>query len=366
MELNRNTILEIFKNNFDFPIVETIIGTAVKMDARSAFHFSNITGAGYLDDATYPFTPKGVMKILREAFQYNIVTGIFDRHRVFYSPTELAASKAYLFDSDKYVILKECSSEPIFNKEIQAAYDILRENHLKSTDYIIFRIEAWKNGNGMECFLEYLACEYFLRRGYIVENQIPLVYAVGSPDFGGFKLKHSGRGFHILELAMLKITKNYELLKQLEIEHIIVGEAKTATTIMTEQLKKYMNTGVFYKGYEMHPDKNHASKAYFGLFHIDDDFAIRVDEPTEEYRILGEEIFDYGQYMTWYENYIKFYIVANLTNSELEDFVEGIRQRGKYNQKKLIDAVISTPLMDMVNYVKEVLTCQQECPVTRL
>ena len=105
MELNKRTITKIFEENFAFPLVDTIIGKAIKMDAISAFHFANITGAGYLDDPTYPFSPKGVLKILRSAFQYNIVTGIFDRHNLYYSPTELMDMKPYLFSGDKYLVL---------------------------------------------------------------------------------------------------------------------------------------------------------------------------------------------------------------------------------------------------------------------
>ena len=355
MELNEKSIYKIFEKNFSFPIVDTIIGKAIKMDPISAFLFSNVTGAGYLDNSTYPFTPKGVMKILRQAFKYNIVTGIFDGQNLFYSPTELISKKDYLFKNEKYVVLIECNSEQEFREETQKYFDILKHNKIETADYIIFRIEAWKNGNGMECFLEYLACEYFRKKGYIVENQIPLVHAVGTPDFGGFKTNDSNHGFHLIELSMLRITKNLDLLNHLKVTHVIVGEAKTSTTIMASQLEKYLKTGVFYKGYEMHPEKRLATKDCFGLLNINDSYLVHVQEPATAYNNCGKNLFDYDEYLSWYENNLKFYILANLTNEELKQFIEEKSPRGKYNQKKIVAVVLLTPINEIIKFVKEAL-----------
>lgn len=355
MELNKNTITEIFKKNFNYPIVETIAGTAIKMNAFAAFHFCNITGASYLNNTTYPFSPKGAMKILREACKYNIVTGIFDNASLLYSPTELYLTQNYLFRNDKYILLKECNSEQEFREEIQNDYNIIEANGLQTTDFIIFRIEAWKHGNGMESFLEYLACEYFRHKGYIVENQITLVHTVGTPDFGGFKLKNSDTGFHIVELAMLRITKNLNLLNNLDIQHVIVGEAKTSTTVMDTQLKKYLNTGLFHKGYEMHPEKSEASHPYFGILSINSDYSLRVEEPSAPYTIIGDSQLDYDEYMKWYENNLKLYIISNLTNAELKTFVEGKKPRGNYSSRKIIDVITSASTEEIIDTVKEVM-----------
>lgn len=355
MELNKRTITEIFRNNFAFPIVDTVLGTAIKMDALSAFYFANVTGAGYLDNPTYPFSPKGVLKILREAFQYNIVTGIFDKHKLFYSPVELRQYKPYLFEGDKYLILDEGMSEADFRTHLLDAYELLEENGLDSTDYLFFRIEAWKNGNGMECFLEYLACEIFRKQNYIVENQIPLVHAVGSPDFGGFHIPDAARGFHIVELAMVRITGDSKILDNLDVDHVIVGEAKTATTIMAGQLEKYLNTTAFLKGYEMHPEKQLPTKNCFGMLNIANDYSIKCREPVNRYSGVGDIVFDFDEYMEWYQNNLKFYIIANFTNDELKDFIEERKPRGKYNQAKIIEVVRETSIKEIVKCVKEVI-----------
>lgn len=355
MELNKRTITKIFEENFAFPLVDTIIGKAIKMDAISAFHFANITGAGYLDDPTYPFSPKGVLKILRSAFQYNIVTGIFDRHNLYYSPTELMDMKPYLFSGDKYLVLVECNNESEFREYMEKVYVTLNDNDIESTDYLFFRIEAWKKGNGMECFLEYLACENFRKKGYIVENQIPLVHEVGSPDFGGFHLARATKGFHIVELAMLKITQEVSILDELDIDHVIVGEAKTATTIMASQLEKYLKTTAFLKGYEMHPEKPAPTKNCFGMLNVAADYSVKCKEPITQYTEEGDIIFDFDEYMEWYQNNLKFYIIANFSNAELKHFVESKKPRGKYNQAKIVEVVLETPMNEIIRCVKEVL-----------
>ncbi len=351
LELNKESILQIFSRNFSFPLVETVIGKAIKMQPIEAFLFSNVTGAGYLDDPCYPFSPKGTTKILREAFQYNFVTGIFDNHNLYYSPSELKNSKSYLFNGDKYILLCECNSEREFHSEIEKIHNILIENKLAPTDFIVFRIEGWKNGNGMECFLEYLACEFFKKRGYIVENQIPLMHTIGTPDFGGYK-NFSGNGFHLIELALLKISGNYVITENLNIENIIVGEAKTATTIMASQLEKYLKTGLFCKGYEMHPDKPYPTKNCFGMFNINGNFEIMLKESEQIYK-EGEGDLDFQQYINWFNNYLKLYILSNFKNTELANYINKLEPKGKYNQEKIIKVTNNLSIKEIVEAIKE-------------
>jgi hypothetical protein len=321
------------------------------MDPISAFHFSNITGAGYLDDPIFPFTPKGTMKILREAFSYHIVTGIFDRDHFAYSPVCLAETKPFLFHSDKFLILSECMSEQQFQEQLQKADALLRQEGLSPTDFLFLRIEAWKKGNGMECFLEYLACEYFRKQGYLVENQIPLVHAVGSPDFGGFRIQNAAEGFHITDLAMIRITGNTSILRNLDLGNPIVGEAKTSTTVMASQLKKYLNTSLFEKGFEMHPDKSLPSDDHFGLLHLDPEGTIEVLQPAAPYCETGDLVFSREEYRCWYRDSLKFYILANLHDSELYRFVQDRRPKGKYSQKKIIDTVRAASLPEIIQEV---------------
>ena len=71
MEIYTKDFFNIFKANFDFEIVETEMGLAVKMPAKEAFIYSSITGAGYFENPIYPFTPKGLMKLFYNALTTN-------------------------------------------------------------------------------------------------------------------------------------------------------------------------------------------------------------------------------------------------------------------------------------------------------
>ena len=77
LELSKEEILKVFKENFSYEIVKTPLGDGVKMPSREAFLFCNVTGSGYLDNFIYPFTPKGLMKLFYNAFDYKFVTGVF-------------------------------------------------------------------------------------------------------------------------------------------------------------------------------------------------------------------------------------------------------------------------------------------------
>lgn len=281
MELNKNEILQVFKHNFSFEIIETALGTAIKMPSRTVFIFSVVTGAGYFDNPVYPFTPKGLMKLFYNAFDYKFVTGIFENTNLKNTPYILSKAKPFLFDTDfKFIVPIEFNSEIELQQILETQFEQL-EN---PTDYLILRIEKSKNGNGMESFMEYLASEYFKKQGFIVENQIPLAHSIGSPDFGGYAI-HSilenvkgflPNGFHIIELAMLRNFKKPENAHTKNATHnLIVGEAKTSTKQMTKQLEKYLDTNLFEMGLEIHPQKQTADKNYFGLFTLNKNLKVQ-------------------------------------------------------------------------------------------
>ena len=111
MEIYTKDFFNIFKANFDFEIVETEMGPAVKMPAKEAFIYSSITGAGYFENPIYPFTPKGLMKLFYNAFNYKFVSGIFDNGVLKNTPYILSQAKKYLFEGDKYIVPIEFESE---------------------------------------------------------------------------------------------------------------------------------------------------------------------------------------------------------------------------------------------------------------
>lgn len=325
MELNKKKVIAAFKSNFSYEIAETPLGTAVKMPSKEAFIFSAVTGAGYLDNPVYPFTPRGLLKLFYNAFDYNFVSGIFDNLSIKHTPYILSLAKPFLFDDKyKYIVPIEFNSEIELQKLLKSKFDKIE----KPAQYLILRIESSKKGNGMEPFMEFLAAEYFKEQGFIVENQIPLAHSLGSPDFGGYaldetfdSLKEYGilcNGFHIIELALLRIKPNATFQDKPLQGQLIVGEAKTSTKMMTTQLEKYLNTGLFDKGFEIHPQKTHPDKDSFGLITLDESYKIRCTEPRISYSSgsnLSKE-----KYVNWLNNYMKFYLLANLTNDEFGQY----------------------------------------------
>lgn len=352
MDIGKKEAIAILSQNLGYPIVETALGTAIKMNAKEAFLYANVTGSGYFDNPTYLFSPKGTQKILREAFQYNFVTGIFDGANLFYSPAELDIRKPYIFHGPKYIVFEEFKNECAFTEKLHDSFDMLTDQGIKTTDFIISRIETIKIGNGMEPFLEYLACEHFKKQGFVVENQIPLKATVGSPDFGGYKVSNSN-GFHINELSLLRIFKNYEITESLDCTSVIVGEAKTATTVMEKQLKKYLNTGLFSKGYELHPNKPVPSNEGFGLLNIDEEHIVNVSEPLTTYEIQDNNSLSIGDYKQWIGNYFKYFLVANLTKKEFADWIKSECGTKELNVSDIVSLINGLSINQILEKIKE-------------
>ena len=362
MEINRDKALSIFKNNFNYEICNTILGTAVKMNYYDAFLYANVTGAGYLDNYIFPFSPKGLMKIFYNAFNYNFVTGIFDNGSLKYTPYNLSLTRNYLFEGDKYIIFVEFNSENELRNILKEYIELCKRNNIKSTDFIIQRIESSKVGNGMESFLEYIACEMFKNNGFIVENQIPLAATVGSPDFAGYALYElnkiddfsniSNVGFHIIELSMLRFA-NISNTGNVEKHKNIVGEAKTSTMKMASQLEKYLNTGLFQYGFEMHPSKINPTYDFFGLLTIDKQDKIVISYP-KTIKNYESEVYSVTDYEKWLTNYMKFYLLANLSNDELKTFC--MEKYGlPMSNTNLVYIIEKITVNELLKYIKEVI-----------
>lgn len=359
LELSKQDIINVFRANFDFEITDTPLGQAVKMPAREAFLFCNVTGAGYLDNFVYPFTPKGLMKLFYNAFDYNFVTGVFEKTTLKNTPYILSQAKPFLFNSDyKYVVPVEFNSEIELQDFLESKFAALG----CPSNYVVMRIEMRKKGHGLESFMEYLAGEYFKRKGFIVENQVPLAYAIGSPDFGGYDLLNVKRGtadylplgYHIIELAMLRLNLKgtYYSGKNTMVNQLIVGEAKTSTTIMDSQLRKYLDTGLFDWGTEMHPNKQEATNNDRGMFTLDDNMLISFTPPAKEYAYPLPQQFSRQEYLKWLENYMKFYLLANLTNDELNAFYINTTHSNMSDQSSLAKFVDNLSIESIIAEIK--------------
>lgn len=355
-------MVDIFRANFPFFLIDdTPLGPAIKIPAREAFVFCSVTGAGYLDNFVFPFSPKGLMKLFYNAFDFKFVSGIFEKTTLRYTPLLLSKAKPFLFDSQyKYIVPVEFNSEVELQKFLEAAFFKLET----PTDYIIMRIEKSKKGDGLESFMEYLACEYFKTRGFIVENQIPLAHSIGSPDFGGYNLLNIHRavnrylpcGFHIIELAMLRLgNQSFSSDNSANIypENLIVGEAKTSTTIMDAQLRKYLDTGLFDWGLEIHPNKSAATDNDRGMFSLDNNLKISFTAADRQYDFSKcSTQLSKSEYITWLENYMKFYLIANFTNDELNAFYWQNTGENISDQYTLAEFVKGVSAKEIINQIE--------------
>ncbi|MHB8276173.1 MAG: hypothetical protein ACYDIA_00760 [Candidatus Humimicrobiaceae bacterium] len=358
MEIYSNQFFNIFKANFEYPIVETPIGRAVKMPAKEAFIYSNVTGSGYLENPIYPFTPKGLLKLFYNAFNYKFVSGIFDNGVLKNTPYILSQAKNYLFNENKYIIPIEFESEEKLVSLLKKLFTDLKD----SENYIIQRIETNKRGNGMEPFMEYLTAEYFKDLGFIVENQIPLAHAIGSPDFAAYGLSDiiqeigsygflSKEGFHIIELALIRIFKQeLNLIDDHKNNNLIVGEVKTGSSFIAKQLEKYLDTGLFDQGFEIHPSKLKPSKDYLGLITLDDNYKVRINSPKSKY--LPQKLLSREEYLIWLSNYVKFYLVSNLTNDELKEFYYEKTAKKINNENDLINFILKLKIKNILEKIK--------------
>lgn len=357
MEIYKKEFFKIFSENFNYKIIETELGTAIEMPAKDAFIFSHITGAGYLENPIYQFSTKGLMKLFYNAFHYKFVTGIFDNSTLKNTPYIFSKAKPYLFEGNKFIVPFEIKSEADFQSLLSTKFSTLD----KPENYIIYKIETSKKGNGMEPFMEYLTAEYFKKQNYAVETQIPLAHSVGSPDFGGYRIKDFfkslydnnlfNNGFHVIELSLLRLYVQKQKPEKLENDSLIVGEAKTSTPQMKKQLEKYLNTDLFSKGFEIHPSKKIPAKRYFGLVTLDKNFKIKIIEPCGSYN--PTKPLNRDSYIHWLINYFKYYLVANFTNDELLEFSK--EKMGKiFNNKEELSDFVN--MLTPEEIIKKVLT----------
>jgi hypothetical protein len=353
-QLSQNDVVNILNFTFNFEIVETPIGKGVIMSDYDAFVFSTITGAGYMENKIFPYTPKGHMKVFQHALETKFVTGLLENYTFRTSPIYLSEIRPYLFSGKKTMIPVEFENEIILRKKL----DLLSEK--ENPSYLIMRLETYKKGNGLEPFLEYLACRYFNDLGYVTENQIPLFPTVGSPDFAGFRLYNgfelSGlglfkTGFNVIELSLIRLFQS-DGVEQLpnDTPHLIVGEAKTSTTNISKQLQKYIDTDLFNESMEIFPF--HQSSGLNSSFHIGTDYKLYYTRKSSHKVNIAKQ----HLYLEWLKNYFKYYLLSNLKNDEFREYFYSVTNESYDDKIKLLRFVeqisISQLLLDLKKYFK--------------
>jgi len=364
MTIGSKEVLIILKKNFDFEVHETVLGETILMDPFSAFIYSSVTGSSYLTNPVFPFSPKGSFKVFYNACNYNMVTGLFENASLYRTPYNLYKKKKFLFEGNKKILPVEFDSEDELQRKYKNFIEILKDNDENPENYIIQRVETSKKGNGMEPFLEYLATEYLKREGYIVETQIPLSHSEGIPDLGGYRIFTSESdyednklidiyGLNIIELSLIRLGLKNRTGPSPREKSILVGEAKSSTKNMAVQLDKYLETGKFDRAYEIHPFKKSPSKSYFGLIRLDKSFNLESIKPDKTFTHVRKE--ERKTYVKWLKNYIKYFLIANLTNDELKKYYKEKFGENISNEEDLIKFINSLEYEDIINRIKKVV-----------
>jgi len=286
MLLEKDDLLLMFKN-LQYTIVELKgLGKAVEISAFDAFDFSSITGANYL------LHPVGIsMKGRNETFIHRAVfqensyiysPGLFGRNELMILKEENSADrlmKLYpsVFSGKKFIIIENISKGASSNID-SAIHKKIEELGYNPSDFLLYKV--FKSGQSQESLYEFFSANYFINKGYIVENQTPwfqqnYLYKGerlngGIPDFSAFKtpifndlikkgVVTSTRGILINKLPVIK---NFIEIHEAESDYnpkyeLIIGEVKSdksSTEQANRQMQKYAKVELANKIYSIIPN----------------------------------------------------------------------------------------------------------------
>ena len=315
-------VLRVFEN-LGYELIETAVGTAIVLDPINAFVFSLVTGSSYLDDSHFPFTVKGLTKLFNAAFSTKPIWGLLDGESFGFTPRNISRIRPYIFDGQKYVVPVDITAEGNSRDWIEQSRNTLK----KPEHHLLFRVETWKNGNGMEPLLEYLACHRFRDLGYLVETQVPLSATTGSPDFLAIRddplfealSTHFGKRFsgaHLIELAMLFTSKNIHsswsdgLIEPLPPAVLtVIGEAKVGGSSPLAQLNKYTSTSFFSQQLALLDRSPESKKVPIPSFFVSSEDRVVMENADQSLNTSGQSRLN--QYLGWYHFVAKCYLLVN-------------------------------------------------------
>lgn len=300
---------------------------ALILNPFEAFIFASVTGASYLNNTTFPFSPRGLVKIVNDVFNPRLVNGLFTTNfELSNTPRMLNEKFPFLFNDTKKIIFIEINGHQDYLEKI---FKLSNETE-NSNNIIVYPINITKKGNGLEPILEFLSCKTFSEEGYITEHQTPLNQKFGSPDFFAFQFNNSeikmsdktiSSGFHLLESTFLfheEFNKNLMTNSVEYSENIskkIVGEAKVVATNIEGRLQKYLNTNFFDTSLQIVTSlssKNIVNN-YFS-FNDSNQIIFNFSKNFQPNKIHYESFDD------WLLNYLKLHLLTNLSAKEFIKF----------------------------------------------
>ncbi len=311
MALKKTELLNIFKV-IPFDLLELKgIGTVIKMDAYSAFDFSAITGANYLVEPI-GVTMKGRNEtfIHRAVFQegsYIYSPGLFERNinrslSEGNSADKLLRLYPDVFSGDKYILINEISTGSNSNIDINV-YNEIEKHGFNPKNFILYKL--FESGQSQESIYEYFTSLFYIKKGYIVENQTPwfqqnYLYKGerlngGIPDFSAFKtdIINPLREFSILSsnegilINKIPVIKNFRTIKKKtnftvsKVNYdLIIGEVKSDNSSIDQairQMNKYSNVELANKIYSIIPNCKNNGSENFGEFYLDQNI-LKINE----------------------------------------------------------------------------------------
>lgn len=370
LTLGKSDLIEILNKNFRFQkTTDPDYGTAIKMDARTAFRYSMIEGSPYLTNE-YGFTCKGRTNVffhrssLNKGF-YTYCPGLFGVKRQSekilldkgHSPLYIKERYSKIFRGDKTIIFEEhktanAESRAELERQVFKKIEARGDDPSKFLLSVVYDSDSYK-----ESFFEYVACEYFNSKNYLTETQIPFKNNEGIPDFAAYRFpklqKLIDKGFVnggccIPEIASASVftNENPSTLSESNYE-ILIGETKTSVDNALRQIQQFSGVKLADRVFEIIPSKRTAEPGY-GLFSINPDtFEIKFDEGPQQ--TISSEV--HSNDAIFFENYIKFYVLANLPIEKIkQNFVDKNILESESSQ--LIQNVLNYDFDDLLDYVK--------------
>jgi len=355
MEFTKDSLMRALNKNFKFDISkDSIFGNVITVDAKTAYRFCLTTNSNYLIDR-YGLNLFGKFKTFNHR-NYSLNQGLFliDHKTGTISdknlPAKLYEMYPFIFKGDKKIIFIDGKNP---SEIISSTFKKITKNNGNNEEYIVNVVH--KQGSQWEHYFEFMASEFFIRKKYLTDLQLPWDYH-GRPDFGIYKhpilkqLKSLGlikNGALILELSSLKTfnSKYSPTSEKTDSYKSFVGEVKTKQN--KSQILDYLKKGISNAGYEFIPNKQ-KSEIFSGLVNIDEDDKIQIQEaPQNEFLDKNKMKKD----CEWFNNYLKLHLLGNLALFEIEELMEKIIKSNKltfFNLIKLIKIIELSEILEVI------------------
>jgi len=337
-DVSKNLIISIL-NNFGYKISEIEnIGKVIELNPKDGLLYSIITGQGYLDKNMFNYLniiTRDFFRIFNQIDGYNFQNGLFTFNKKiepFNSLINISKTVSYLKNHQKYILPLEINSYSCLKKKCKEIIDMSEKINFDFNNIIICPVlYRNKSLSEFEPFIEYIIVNHYSKLNYITDTQIPFIYGKGTPDALAFKnyqllnllnkygfFKGGGNIIELMFPSLFGFVTGNSILNNIE-DEFIVFEVKTGATRASEQIEKYLSTKYFDIGVEAKPFlQNNRLKSFFTFDKSGK--IIKKIMKEKKYRTNEQHI----KYITWLNNYIKYYILANLGKEEFLDFNETV------------------------------------------